>query len=80
MAMELVTDRAKKTPAAAETKELAAFALDQGLVTITAGSYGNVFRLLPPLLIRDEDLVRGLDILEEGLAKLSSRRATVAAG
>ncbi|GAB4265848.1 MAG: 4-aminobutyrate--2-oxoglutarate transaminase [Deferrisomatales bacterium] len=78
MAMELVSDREKKTPAAAETKELAAFALDRGLLTITAGSYGNVFRLLPPLLIDDEDLTRGLDILEEGLARLCGT-ATAAA-
>ena len=72
LAMELVTDRTKKTPAAAETKAIAAYALERGVVTITAGSYGNVFRLLPPLLIDDGDLVRGLDILEEALAKVSA--------
>ncbi len=71
MAMELVTDRVAKTPAPDQTKALAAYALDHGVVTITAGSYGNVFRLLPPLLIDEEDLVRGLDVLEEGLRALS---------
>ncbi len=71
MAMELVTDRATKAPAPDQTKALAAYALDHGVVTITAGSYGNVFRLLPPLLIDEEDLVRGLDVLEEGLRAVS---------
>ncbi len=71
LAMELVTDRTTKVPATAQTKQLAAYALDQGLITITAGSHGNVFRLLPPLCIDDDLLERGLDILEKGLERVA---------
>ncbi len=71
VAMELVADRTTKAPAAEQTKALAAYALEHGVVTITAGSYGNVFRLAPPLTIDEEDLVRGLDVLERGLGTLS---------
>jgi 4-aminobutyrate aminotransferase/(S)-3-amino-2-methylpropionate transaminase len=38
---------------------------EAGLLTLTCGTYGNVLRFLPPLVISDEDLHRGLDILRE---------------
>jgi 4-aminobutyrate aminotransferase/(S)-3-amino-2-methylpropionate transaminase len=38
-----------------------------GLVTLTCGTYGNVLRLLPPLVIGDALLNEGLDILEQAL-------------
>lgn len=73
MAMELVTDRKTKAPAAAQTKELGAYVRDKGVVLLTCGSLSNVVRLLPPLLISDEDLHRGLDVLEEGLGMLAEK-------
>ena len=36
----------------------------QGVLVLTAGTYGNVLRLLPPLVIPDDLLDEGLDILE----------------
>jgi 4-aminobutyrate aminotransferase-like enzyme len=44
-------------------------ALDRGLLLMTAN--GNVIRTLMPLVIDDEDLARGLDILEESVAAVS---------
>ncbi len=41
---------------------------ERGLVTITAGTFGNVIRTLMPLVIRDEELEEGLDVLEAALA------------
>ncbi|MBE0616605.1 MAG: 4-aminobutyrate--2-oxoglutarate transaminase [Proteobacteria bacterium] len=73
LAMELVTDRAAKTPAAAATKELGAFVRDQGVLLLTCGSFSNVVRLLPPLLIEEEDLQKGLDVVEQGLQRLTQR-------
>ena len=35
-----------------------------GLLTLTCGTYGNVLRFLPPLVISDDELARGLDILD----------------
>ncbi|GHJ45787.1 aspartate aminotransferase family protein [Catellatospora sp. TT07R-123] len=39
-----------------------------GLLTLTCGTWGNVFRFLPPLVISDAELDRGLSILEEAFA------------
>jgi 4-aminobutyrate aminotransferase/(S)-3-amino-2-methylpropionate transaminase len=39
-----------------------------GLLVITCGTYGNVLRFLPPLVMPEETLVRGLDILADALA------------
>jgi 4-aminobutyrate aminotransferase/(S)-3-amino-2-methylpropionate transaminase len=68
-AVELVDDPATKEPLAAGTMSaIAAEALEQGVIVLTAGTYGNVVRLLPPLTI-DEDLLRdGLDVLEGAIA------------
>jgi 4-aminobutyrate aminotransferase / (S)-3-amino-2-methylpropionate transaminase / 5-aminovalerate transaminase len=35
---------------------------------LTCGTYGNVLRFLPPLVISDTDLQRGLDLLEGAFA------------
>ena len=40
---------------------------DQGVVVLTCGTYGNVIRLLPPLVIPDDLLAEGLDVLEGAL-------------
>jgi 4-aminobutyrate aminotransferase/(S)-3-amino-2-methylpropionate transaminase len=40
------------------------------LLLLSCGSYGNVIRVLMPLVITDEQLERGLAILEEALAGL----------
>jgi 4-aminobutyrate aminotransferase len=48
-------------------KAVTAEALDRGLVLLACGLYGNVIRLLPPLAASDEELERGLDLLEEAL-------------
>ena len=40
----------------------------QGLLVLSAGTYGNVIRLLPPLVMPDELLDEGLTILEQAVA------------
>src|SRR6516225_8764219 len=67
-AIELVTNRETREPASAQTKELSKFAYEHGLITITAGTYGNVVRILVPLVVTDEQFDEGLDVLEAGLA------------
>ncbi len=44
----------------------------RGLVTLTCGTFGNVFRFLPPLSIADDLLGEGLDILEAAFEKEAS--------
>jgi 4-aminobutyrate aminotransferase/(S)-3-amino-2-methylpropionate transaminase len=57
-------------PDAALTNALAAAAHAVGVIVLTAGTFGNVVRLLPPLTISDELLVEGLDVVAELLAGL----------
>jgi 4-aminobutyrate aminotransferase / (S)-3-amino-2-methylpropionate transaminase / 5-aminovalerate transaminase len=71
LALELVRDRETKEPAATETKALTKFCYEKGLILLSCGNYGNVIRTLMPLVITDEQLERGLAIMEEGLASLS---------
>ena len=68
IAMELVTDRETKEPASALTAAINKACHERGLVTLTCGTLGNVFRFLPPLSMNDELLNEGLDILEEAFA------------
>jgi 4-aminobutyrate aminotransferase/(S)-3-amino-2-methylpropionate transaminase len=62
----------KKTPAPDEAKQLAAFCLGKGLLVLVCGSYGNVVRVLAPFVITDEQLEKGLAIMEEGLREISN--------
>jgi len=73
-ALELVTDRKTKTPATAQAKALAKFCVDKGLLLLSCGAHGNVIRTLMPLVITDDQLERGLAIMEEGLRGLSEGR------
>ena len=47
-----------------ETTRITATARDRGLVLLSCGLYGNVIRILVPFTISDDDLEKGLDILE----------------
>jgi 4-aminobutyrate aminotransferase / (S)-3-amino-2-methylpropionate transaminase / 5-aminovalerate transaminase len=50
-----------------ETRRVTTAAREQGLLLLSCGLYGNVIRLLPPLTATDEELERGLSILEGAL-------------
>jgi len=67
LAIELVSDRESKEPAADLTKRTTEAARERGLILLSCGLHGNVVRILVPLVIADEDLDRGLEILEEAL-------------
>ncbi len=70
IALELVKDREKKTPAADETKALVKYCFERGLLILGCGTYGNVIRFLMPLVITDEQLEKGLEILNDGFAAI----------
>ena len=70
VAMELVTDRASRDPAGTVTNEVLRHCHSHGLVLLKAGLYDNVIRLLFPLMISEQELDRGLDIIEEALNQL----------
>ncbi len=70
LGLELVKGE-KREPAADEAKQLTGFCLEKGLMVLACGTYGNVIRVLAPFVITDEQLEKGLGIMEEGLAALS---------
>jgi 4-aminobutyrate aminotransferase/(S)-3-amino-2-methylpropionate transaminase len=70
LAMELVKDRHTKAPAADQAKALVKFCFERGLIILSCGTLGNVIRLLMPLTIGENELQRGLAIIEEGLKTL----------
>jgi 4-aminobutyrate aminotransferase/(S)-3-amino-2-methylpropionate transaminase len=66
---ELVRDRATKEPAAEQTKQIVSACGSRGLLTLSCGSYGNVMRILAPLVITEPQLDKGLAILEAAVAE-----------
>jgi 4-aminobutyrate aminotransferase/(S)-3-amino-2-methylpropionate transaminase len=72
-AVELVKDQASREPAGEETKKVAQYCYEHGLITITAGTYGNVMRILVPLVVTDEEFDEGLGVLEAALAAVAEK-------
>ncbi|GLW98103.1 4-aminobutyrate--2-oxoglutarate transaminase [Microtetraspora sp. NBRC 16547] len=70
IAIELVQPGGKE-PNPAATAEIARRCHAEGLLALTAGTYGNVLRFLPPLVISDELLEEGLSILEKAIAAVA---------
>jgi 4-aminobutyrate aminotransferase/(S)-3-amino-2-methylpropionate transaminase len=72
VAMEFVTDRATREPAGGLTNDVLRFCHGHGLAILKAGLYDNVIRLLFALVISEQELDRGLDILEEALVSVNA--------
>jgi len=68
-AIELV-EAGTKTPNTAAMNAVVKYCQSKGVLVLTAGTYSNVIRFLPPLVITDELLKDALSVLEEGLASL----------
>ena len=69
LAIELV-EPGTLVPDAAATGQVAKACHAAGLIALTCGTFGNVLRFLPPLVIPDHLLDEGLTILEEAFASL----------
>ena len=74
-AIEFVEDRISKRPATALTKAIQREAYERGLILVTAGTYGNVLRLLVPLVVTEAELEEGLDVIEAALLSSGSQAA-----
>ncbi|WP_327432098.1 4-aminobutyrate--2-oxoglutarate transaminase [Streptomyces sp. NBC_01236] len=70
IAIELVKDRDTKEPNAEAAGALAKACHQEGLLVLTCGTYGNVLRFLPPLVIGENLLNEGLDIIEQAFARI----------
>ena len=75
--IELVKDRASRRPAKDETNEIIRLACERGVIMMPAGTFGNVIRILVPLVVSDAELDEGLDVLE-GCLEAVSRPQTAA--
>ncbi|PLR98872.1 4-aminobutyrate--2-oxoglutarate transaminase [Bacillus sp. T33-2] len=64
-AIEFVQDKTGKRPNQPIVQEILRNAHQRGLVIMSAGLYGNVVRLLVPLVISDSQLDEGLGVLED---------------
>ncbi|MEO8089024.1 MAG: 4-aminobutyrate--2-oxoglutarate transaminase [Gemmatimonadales bacterium] len=78
VAMELVTDRQTRTPDKALTGRILAAALARGLVLLSAGTYGNVIRVLAPLTADDALIDEGLDVFGAALEAAAGLPPTLA--
>jgi len=71
-AIELVKDRATKEPADVATQKVLAACHRRGLLIISAGTFGNVIRMLVPLIATDAQIEEGLLILEQALTEAAA--------
>jgi 4-aminobutyrate aminotransferase / (S)-3-amino-2-methylpropionate transaminase / 5-aminovalerate transaminase len=65
--IELVTDENTKEPAKLAAAAVVKRCHANGVLVLKAGTYDNVVRLLAPLVISDDDLHAGLDVLVDAL-------------
>lgn len=72
LVLEFVEDRKTKEPAKAKTKAIINECIQNGLVVLGAGVRDNCIRFLMPLVITDEQIAAGLDILEKAIRKINA--------
>ena len=71
--IEIVKDKQTKARGEEEAKQIMDYCFRHGLLVIIAGR--NTIRVIPPLIITEEEMNEGLDILEEGIAAVNSALA-----
>lgn len=73
--VEFVKDRETKEPDPDLTLEIIRDAVTRGVMLIRAGLFSNCIRLLPPIVMTDEQLREGLQVLEEAISRSHSKRS-----
>jgi alanine-glyoxylate transaminase/(R)-3-amino-2-methylpropionate-pyruvate transaminase len=68
--VELVKDRATKTPSVEETAHIFEKAKDMGVLLGKGGLFGNVFRIKPPMCISKQDVDYLIHVLDESMQSL----------
>ena len=77
-ALELVKSKQTREPAPDETKKISQRCYESGLITITAGSYSNIIRLLMPIVITDDQMKEAMDVMEAAIAAVAEKKEPVA--
>ena len=63
LALEMVTDKRSKEPSSEYPQMVRKYGHQRGVMIEVGGHYGNVVRMLPPLVITEEYLMKGINIL-----------------
>lgn len=75
VAFELVTDPITKAPAGEQAKAIIKWCYEHGVITLSAGTHGNIIRTLMPLVMTDQQLEEGLAVYSAALEAVFSDRA-----
>jgi 4-aminobutyrate aminotransferase-like enzyme len=78
--LELVQDRSTKQPAPAAASEVRRICRERGVLVGVGGQDGNVVRVQPPLVITQDELGRGLEVLDAALGMVSRTAITTGRG
>ena len=70
--VEFVKDKQTREPAPDETSAILKKAMQNGVIAIKCGLYGNVIRMLVPLVTTDDQLEEAFDVLENAISEISA--------
>jgi 4-aminobutyrate aminotransferase-like enzyme len=70
LAVEFVEDRSTRAPAGELVNAIVTRAREKGLITIKAGPYGTVIRILVPLVASEEELETGMAMFGEAVTEV----------
>ncbi|MBC8047159.1 MAG: aspartate aminotransferase family protein [Fimbriimonadaceae bacterium] len=73
--IEFVKDRNTKEPDVEIAMEIIKDAVSNGIILIRAGLFSNCIRLLPPIVMNDEQILQGLDVLEGAIKRVHDKRS-----
>ena len=59
-----------RTPDADKTKKVQKACLEEGLVLLTCGTYDNIIRWIPSLIIKDKELEEALNIFNKVMERI----------
>ncbi len=77
-AMEIVAADGSRTPDSELTKKITRYCYEHGVILVTAGTYGNIIRLLMPLVISDDEMREAFDVIEAALTHVTQAETTPA--
>ncbi|MDP3358266.1 MAG: 4-aminobutyrate--2-oxoglutarate transaminase [Lutibacter sp.] len=75
LVVEFVKDRKTKEPDMDFAMAVIKKSVSNGLILIRAGLYTNCIRFLPPIVITDEQLNEGMDVIENAIQEVLKERA-----
>ena len=75
-ALELVRDPSTMEPATEETKQIVRYCYEHGVLTISAGTNGNIIRVLMPLVITETQFDEALSVLQAAIGSVSVKPST----